>query len=89
MTRYQYYRSQREPDVPVYSAARRASEAETAPPCNPDRRPDRAPTAAWGVPGMAYVPDLGFVNLYSPKEALPAGTLFRDLDYPFFGGGKR
>ncbi len=86
MTRYQYYRSQRDDAISANSAPHGVAESRQTPPCNPDR----VPTPSWGVPGMAYVPDLGFVNLYAPKAALPAGTLFRDLEYPFLGaGGKR
>ncbi len=39
---------------------------------------------------MAYVPMQKFENLYGLDEALCAGTLFKDLDKPFFGrAGKK
>ena len=34
---------------------------------------------------MAYVPFQDFVELYEPDEALAQGTLFRELDKPFYG----
>lgn len=41
------------------------------------------------VLAMAYVPRQLFTNLYSPSEALRAGTLFADLDLPYCTGGTR
>ena len=35
---------------------------------------------------MAYIPMQKFENLYSVEEALCSGTLFKDLDKPFYGG---
>lgn len=37
---------------------------------------------------MAYVPMQQFRCLYSPEEALNAGTLFKELDMPFSGGNQ-
>ena len=34
---------------------------------------------------MSYVPDQPFENLYDEKVALSRGTLFRSLDFPFYG----
>lgn len=38
---------------------------------------------------MAYVPYQQFRDLYEPEEALNAGTLFRELDKPFYGSRRR
>ena len=35
---------------------------------------------------MAYVPYQRFENLYDEDKALERGTLFKDLDLPFYGG---
>ena len=34
---------------------------------------------------MAYVPMQSFKNLYDPESALCHGTIFRELDLPFYG----
>ncbi len=34
---------------------------------------------------MAYVPMQSFRNLYDPESALCHGTVFRELDLPFYG----
>ena len=36
---------------------------------------------------MAYVPMQTFRNLYDPESALCHGTIFRELDLPFYGAG--
>ena len=36
--------------------------------------------------GMMYVPFQRFDNLYDGEKALSRGTLFADLDLPFYGG---
>lgn len=38
---------------------------------------------------MAYVPEQSFKNLYSPPDALYAGTLFAELNMPYCTGGRR
>lgn len=41
---------------------------------------------------MMYVPFQRFENLYEPDNALERGTLYKDLDLPFYGskgGNKR
>lgn len=38
---------------------------------------------------MAYVPFQEFRDLYEPDEALSAGTLFRELEKPFYGQRRR
>lgn len=38
---------------------------------------------------MAYVPEQSFKNLYSPSDALYAGTLFAELNMPYCTGGRR
>lgn len=38
--------------------------------------------------GMMYVPFQRFENLYDPEKALTRGTLFADLDFPFYGSKK-
>ncbi|PHV69633.1 hypothetical protein CS063_14830 [Sporanaerobium hydrogeniformans] len=35
---------------------------------------------------MAYVPWQQWKDLYEPKEAFKRGTLFKQLDLPFYGG---
>jgi len=37
---------------------------------------------------MMYVPFQRFQNLYEPDKALTRGTLFADLDLPFYGTRK-
>lgn len=37
---------------------------------------------------MMYVPFQRFENLYEPEKALERGTLFADLDMPFYGSKK-
>lgn len=39
------------------------------------------------VLAMAYVPMQKFGRLYNNEDALCAGTLFADLDKPFYGKG--
>ena len=41
------------------------------------------------VLAMGYVPAQKWQDLYEPEEALCKGTLFRQLDLPFEGGGDR
>jgi len=36
---------------------------------------------------MAYVPVQQFRDLYDPDYALQIGTIFRELDLPFYGIG--
>lgn len=38
---------------------------------------------------MAYIPFQDFTDLYEPDEALSAGTLFRELEKPFYGQRRR
>lgn len=35
--------------------------------------------------GMAYVPWQEFKDLYDPHQGLCHGTMFKELDYPFYG----
>lgn len=35
--------------------------------------------------GMAYVPWQEFKDLYDPYQGLCHGTIFKELDYPFYG----
>ena len=35
--------------------------------------------------GMAYIPWQEFKDLYDPHQGLARGTLFKELDYPFYG----
>ena len=35
---------------------------------------------------MMYIPFQRFENLYEPEKALERGTLFAELDLPFYGG---
>ncbi len=35
---------------------------------------------------MAYVPWQNFTTVYDPDKALEVGTIFPELDKPFFGG---
>lgn len=37
------------------------------------------------VPAMAYVPFQQFERTFAPERALEAGTLFPELDKPFYG----
>lgn len=42
----------------------------------------------YGTPlAMVYSPVQRFENLYDPEEGLAAGTIFRDLDFPFYPAG--
>lgn len=38
---------------------------------------------------MAYVPFQNWGDTMSPEDALECGTLFKDLVFPFQGGGNR
>jgi hypothetical protein len=37
------------------------------------------------VPAMAYVPWQYFTKAYEPQKALMTGTIFPELDKPFYG----
>lgn len=41
------------------------------------------------VLAMAYVPNQTFKNVYSPSDALGAGTLFAELNMPYCAGGRK
>ena len=43
------------------------------------------PLPADPVPAMAYVPFQQFGRTFPPERALDAGTLFPELDKPFYG----
>ena len=58
------------------------------------RGSEGAAGAAFGAPdlsgaplAMVYAPRQRFDNLYDPEEGLEAGTIFRDLDFPFYPTG--
>ena len=38
---------------------------------------------------MSYVPDQPFENFYDDMAALSHGTLFKSLDFPFYGAKAR
>ena len=62
---------------------REMPEMPAMPPCSPGE-------AGSGIPehpslAMVYSPKQYWRNLYDVDEALPRGTLFRELDLPFFG----
>ncbi len=38
---------------------------------------------------MSYVPDQPFENFYDETTALSRGTLFKSLDFPFYGAKTR
>ena len=42
--------------------------------------PEKTPVA------MAYVPFQQFGNMYEPEKGFEVGTMFPDLDKPFWGG---
>lgn len=42
----------------------------------------------WAV-GMAYVPWQNMSELYEPAQALRAGTLFPELEKPFYGSMRK
>lgn len=48
-------------------------------------------SACGGVPSLAmvYSPRQSFRDIYSPLEALRQGTLFKELDKPWKGGGRK
>ncbi len=41
------------------------------------------------VLAMAYVPMQSWQDLYEPEEAMPIGTIFKQLNLPFEGGRNR
>ena len=45
----------------------------------------RAPLPEDPVPAMAYVPFQQWGQMYEAERALDSGTLFPELDKPFFG----
>ena len=44
-----------------------------------------SPLPAETVPAMAYIPYQQFNTIYSPEQGLNAGTIFPELDKPFYG----
>ena len=46
------------------------------------------PTLAGHSLAMVYSPLQEFENLYEPEAGLCAGTVFRDLEKPFWGAGR-
>ena len=53
-------------------------------PCDDDCSQDR--DMIYGMPlAMAYVPWQRFGCTYEPEQALQAGTIFPELDLPFYG----
>ena len=38
---------------------------------------------------MVYSPEQAFENLYEPDEGLSRGTIFKALDMPFLGDGRK
>ena len=56
------------------------------PPLMPE--PDESSFPAHASLAMMYVPYQRFQNLYEPEKALARGTLFADLDLPFYGTKK-
>lgn len=46
------------------------------------------PTLAGESLAMVYSPLQEFDNLYEPEKALCAGTLFKELEKPFWGAGR-
>ncbi len=57
--------------------------------CQNGARTARFDTAAEQSLAMAYVPIQAFENLYDTEKALCHGTIFQDLDFPFYGGSFR
>lgn len=51
---------------------------------------DPSPLPKDYVVAMAYVPFQQYGTVYQPEQALASGTLFPDLDKPFYGkkGGR-
>ena len=54
------------------------------PQMNCEDESDRDPLQGMRV-GMAYVPWQNFECTYEPAQALQAGTIFPELDMPFYG----
>ena len=54
--------------------------------CNCDDDCNRGRDMLYGVPlAMGYVPWQNFECTYEPAQALQAGTIFPELDKPFYG----
>lgn len=43
------------------------------------------PLPAVTVPGMAYIPYQQFGTIYPPEQGLDNGTIFPELNKPFYG----
>ena len=50
--------------------------------------PCENPTLSGQSLAMVYSPVQEFDNLYEPEAGLCAGTIFRDLEKPFWGAGR-
>ncbi len=48
-----------------------------------------APLPAMPVVAMAYVPFQQYNVTYAPEKGYEAGTIFPDLDKPFWGGRRK
>ena len=48
----------------------------------------RIPTLAGESLAIVYSPLQEFDNLYCPEEGLCAGTIFKELEKPFWGAGR-
>ena len=42
----------------------------------------------WGSLAMVSIPRQEFGNLYEPEKGLRRGTVFAELDMPFYGDGR-
>ena len=52
-----------------------------------DKKPAEHPSGCTCVLAMAAIPMQIYGQLYEPEEALARGTVFKELDLPFFMGG--
>ena len=55
--------------------------------CNQDGKSACFSQSCTCILAMATVPRQTFGAVYEPQEALKRGTIFRDLDLPFYVGG--
>ena len=76
---------------PFYRGAARVNAAGMMPPCacpdRPEESADCAPLVGKSL-AMVYAPCQTFDQLYEPCEGLAHGTIFIELDKPFFGAGR-
>lgn len=70
-----------------YERIGRPAREAMASPVMPEKIPENTCGKLFGCSlAMVYSPYQSFQNLYEPADGFCRGTIFRELDKPFFGG---